>query len=168
MARPDSTPTDQAAIGQARRKRTDAAAEQPAHPFQAGLRTVVAASAAPYGYTLAIWSSGAVLLAARGKPTVGEVFLFIAGALSAFGILGAFIMARVSEQTTSYRGRERMIAGAFDWIAVGAAVGAAALIAQIASWVAWPLAAFAASALYFSAFGLQLAFVALTRRTVTR
>jgi hypothetical protein len=132
------------------------------------LRTVVAASAAPYGYTLAIWSTGAVLLASRGKPTVGEVFLFIAGALTAFGILGGANISRSSEQTASYQGRERVIAGAFDWISVGAAVGAAALIAKIPSWLAWPLAALVASAVYFSAFGLQLAVVALARRAGTR
>jgi hypothetical protein len=168
MARTDPSRTDRAAVGQAREEQTEARSEQPPHPFQSGVGAVVVASAAPYGYTLAIWSSGAVLLASRGKPTVGEVFLFIAGALAGFGILGGFIIGRLAEQTTSYRGRDRVIAGAFDWIAVGAAVGAAALIAQIAGWVAWPLAAFAATALYFSAFGLQLAFVALTRRTVTR
>lgn len=128
------------------------------------MRTVVTASAAPYGYTLAIWSSGAVLLASRGKPTVSEVFLFIAGALSAFGILGTFIMRQQAQHTTSYRGRERVIAGVFDWISVGGAVGACALIAEIPSWVVWPAAAFVATAIYFSVFGLQLGAAALIRR----
>jgi hypothetical protein len=110
-------------------------------------------SAAPYGYTLASLSSGAVLLASRGKPTIGQVFVFIAGILTAFGILGGFVMGRLAEEIRSYRGRDRVIARAFDWIAVGAAVGAAALIAHIASRLAWPLAAFAAGAIYLSAFG---------------
>jgi hypothetical protein len=105
-----------------------------------------------------------VLLATRGKPAVGEIFLFIAGALSAFGSLGGFIMGNLAQSTPGYRGRERVIAGAFDWISVGGAVGAAALIAQIQSWVVWPVAAFLATAVYLAAFGVQLAAVALVRR----
>jgi hypothetical protein len=109
-----------------------------------------------------------MLLVSRGEPSVGEVFLFIGGALSAFGILGGFTVGQLAQQTTSYRGRERVLAGVFDWTSVGGAVGAAALIAQIPSWVAWPLAAFVATAIYFLAFGLQLAVVARLRGAARR
>ena len=136
--------------------------------FRAGFLTVIAASAAPYGYTLAVWSSGAVLLVSRGKPTVGDVFLFIAGGLAAFGILGALIQGELARRETRDRRRDRVLAGAFDWISVGGAVGAAALIAEIPSWVAWPLAAFTATIVYFTAFGLQLALVTLRQRASSR
>jgi hypothetical protein len=53
------------------------------------LRAVVAASAAPYGYTLTIWTSGAVTTHARGIPTALEALLFLAGAVSGFALIGA-------------------------------------------------------------------------------
>lgn len=43
------------------------------------LRTVVTRSALPYGYTLTVWSSGAVLMHEHGPPAVGDGFMFIAG-----------------------------------------------------------------------------------------
>ena len=49
--------------------------------LRAALGTMVAASAAPYGYTVTVWSSGAVVVRAPGTPRVAEVFAFIAGAL---------------------------------------------------------------------------------------
>src|SRR5205823_11808788 len=51
---------------------------------RAALATVVAASAVPYGYTLAIWGSGAVLLRSLGARTVAEAFIFAAGASAGF------------------------------------------------------------------------------------
>ena len=46
-------------------------------PSTAGiaLGTVVLASAAPYGFTVSLWSSGALLIHFRGNPNVGDVFL---------------------------------------------------------------------------------------------
>jgi hypothetical protein len=46
----------------------------------AALGETVTSSAAPYGYTLTVWASGAVLIRSHGTPSVGEVFLFVAGA----------------------------------------------------------------------------------------
>ena len=49
--------------------------------------TVVAASAVPYGYTLSIWGSGAVLLRSLGAPTAAEAFIFAAGASARFYLI---------------------------------------------------------------------------------
>lgn len=56
-----------------------------------------------------------------------------------------------------------MPAGALHWLAAGAAVGAAALIAEIHGWEAWPLASFAATVIYIVGASAQLAVVS-TRR----
>jgi hypothetical protein len=40
--------------------------------YRSALRATVAASAAPYGYTLTIWTTGAILSHARGIPNTGE------------------------------------------------------------------------------------------------
>jgi hypothetical protein len=52
--------------------------------LRAALATVVAASAVPYGYTLTIWGSSAVLLRSLGAPTATEAFIFAAGASAGF------------------------------------------------------------------------------------
>ena|SRR5215211_2249260 len=62
--------------------------------LRAALGTMVAASAAPYGYTVTIWSSGAVLMHSHGTPNVGDVFLFIAGALTGFALLSLAAQGR--------------------------------------------------------------------------
>lgn len=56
--------------------------------YRPALRAAVAASAAPYGYTLTIWTSGAVLSHARGIPSAVEALLFLAGAVAAFALVG--------------------------------------------------------------------------------
>jgi hypothetical protein len=52
--------------------------------LRSAFETLLGSSATPYGYTLTIWSSGAIARHFRGSPNVGEVFLFMAGALLAF------------------------------------------------------------------------------------
>jgi hypothetical protein len=131
-------------------------------PSTAGiaLGTVVSASAAPYGFTVSLWSSGALLIHFRGNPNVSDVFLFAAGALVGFGLvaLGARQALQVSQPFEA--ASQRVLAGALHWFSVGAAIGAVALIAQIPSWVAWPAGSFAATTLFLVCSSLQLAFVA--------
>jgi hypothetical protein len=126
--------------------------------FTIALGAMMSSSAAPYGYTLSVWSAGAVLISARSFPSIGEVFLFAAGALGAFNLL-AVVSTRLGATRAMGLGRERVITGALHWFGVGIALGAVALIAQIPSWVAWPLGSFAATTLYLLAATLQLAVV---------
>ncbi len=123
------------------------------------LGTLASSSAAPYGYTISVWSSGAVLIHFRGAPNVGDVFLFAAGALAGFTVIGLVAHRRLGAIEEVASGRERVLAGVLHWFAVGAAVGAVALIAQIPSWLAWPLSMFAATTLYLLGATVQLAAV---------
>jgi hypothetical protein len=133
-------------------------------PLRAALGTIVAASAAPYGYTISIWSSGAVLLHVHGVPTVAEVFAFLAGALAGFGAMALAAQGAVARMESLDHPPDRVLAGALHWLAAGAAVGAAALIAEIHAWEAWPLASFAATSVYILGASAQLAVV--SRRAV--
>ena len=54
------------------------------------LRAVVAASAAPYGYTLTLWTAGAVTTHAQGLPSALDALLLLAGAVTGFAAVGAF------------------------------------------------------------------------------
>ncbi len=123
------------------------------------LGTLASSSAAPYGYTISVWSSGAVLIHFRGAPNVGDVFLFAAGALAGFTLIGLVAHLRLGALDEMPSERERILAGVLHWFAVGAAIGTVALIAQIPSWAAWPLAMFAATTVYLLGATLQLAAV---------
>jgi hypothetical protein len=130
----------------------------------AALGTLASASAAPYGFTLSVWSSGAVLTHFRGAPNVGDVFLFISGALAGFAVVGLLAHRPLRASQYAVHGeRERVLAGLLHWFSVGIAVGAVVLIAQIQGWVAWPLSMFAATSLYLLGAALQLAVVSSRR-----
>jgi hypothetical protein len=131
--------------------------------LRAALGTIVAASAAPYGYTISIWSSGAVLLRSRGVPSVAEVFAFLAGALAGFGVMALAAQGAVTRMEPLDHAPDRVLAGALHWLAAGAAVGAAALLAEIHGWEAWPLGSFAATAIYILGASAQLAVVSARR-----
>ncbi|MFD3585779.1 hypothetical protein [Streptomyces sp. NPDC058683] len=53
------------------------------------LRTAVSASAAPHGYTLALWTATTVTSSGRGAPGPAEVLALLAGATLAFVALSA-------------------------------------------------------------------------------
>ncbi|MEW6581355.1 MAG: hypothetical protein AB1416_01160, partial [Actinomycetota bacterium] len=113
----------------------------------AGLRaafgSIVSAGAAPYGYTVSIWSTGAVVAHEHGLPGVGQVFLFAAGALLGFGALA--VAARGTATMDTGDVRARIVAGALHWFAVGVAVGVAALLARLPAVAAWPLGSLVAT-----------------------
>jgi hypothetical protein len=47
-------------------------------------------SVAPYGYTLTVWTSGAVLTHARGIPSTADALLFMLGAVLGFALVGSW------------------------------------------------------------------------------
>ncbi len=125
--------------------------------LRSAFESLLGSSATPYGYTLTIWSSGALLMHFRGSPGVGEVFLFLAGALLAFTLLsfaGQLLAEPVRRPSPVALDRTGML----HWFAVGASVGAVALVGMLKSWVSWPLGAFLATTLYLCIATVQLAF----------
>ncbi len=129
------------------------------------LTTVMSASAAPYGYTVTIWSSGALLMHFRGAPKVFEIFLFAAGAITGFWLVGAAsLMLTNLREPLGHESHRMIIAGALSWIATGVAIGGVALVAELDSWAAWPAASLLATAVYLGAASLQLALAERARR----
>jgi hypothetical protein len=57
------------------------------------LAAVVRRSAIPYGYTITIWTSGAVLEHGHGTPDIGQAYLFLIGAVGGFAAV-ALIASR--------------------------------------------------------------------------
>jgi len=119
------------------------------------LTTVLRGSAMPYGYTLTIWATHDVLTNEHGNPGVGDVLLFVVGAIAAFTLLG-LVAERLSPPPWQ-PGRGDMIrAGAIHAIAIGVAFAAATAIATIPGAIAWGLGSLAATALYLSIASAEL------------
>jgi hypothetical protein len=127
--------------------------------YRRALRETVVASAFPYGYTLTIWTSGAVLSHARGLPTTADAFLFMGGALIGFALV-AMIAFR---ELHSHRVRRIEIFSlweAFHLLSIGLAIGVAAIVAHfVHSMAAWALDGFLATSLYLTTTALQIALV---------
>jgi hypothetical protein len=121
----------------------------PAGTYFDALATVLRGAAVPYGYTVTVWTSGLTLTRTRGTPSVAEIFLFMAGAISAFGVLGVIVRRAQAAPLEPPHGALRRT-GMANGLAVSAALGAASLIALIHSIAAWPLGAFVATATYLT------------------
>ena len=133
--------------------------------LRAALGTMLAASAAPYGYTVTLWSSGVIVIRSHGLPGVAETLAFAAGALSGFGVMGLLARSALTGTDSLGDAADRVVAGSLHWLAVGAAVGVAALLAEIHGWEVWPLSSLAATVIYLLVASIQLAVVATRRES---
>jgi uncharacterized membrane protein YraQ (UPF0718 family) len=132
--------------------------------YRSALRAAVAASAAPYGYTLTIWTTGAVLSHARGIPRTGEALLFLVGAVAGYTLVGGSAFGGISEHLVPEPARA-VVWGGLHVFSVGLAVGTASLIAHyVQSTAAWPLAGLVSTTVYLLLSALQLAFAHTARR----
>jgi hypothetical protein len=131
--------------------------------YKPALRAAVAASAAPYGYTLTIWTSGAVLSHARGIPSAAEALLFLIGAVGAYALIGGIAFGGFSEKLAPEPAHS-VIWGGLHFLSVGLAIGAATLVAHVVQDdAAWPLGGFLVTGIYLLVSASQLA-LALTSR----
>jgi len=122
----------------------------------------VGASAAPYGFTLTIWTTGAIITHEHGVPDALEALLFMIGSVVGFMLVGFVAFGDLELKFTP---EERHIGawGVFHLPSVGLAIALAWIVARIHGATAWPLAGLAATCAYLSVVGLQLA-VAESRR----
>lgn len=102
--------------------------------YRQNLRTAVGSSAAPYGYTLATWTTGAVL---------------------GFAFVGALAFGGLTRHYDQERGRA-LLWGSFHFFSVGLAIGVAALVAHyVGNSIVWLLAAFLSTVTYLLAVGAE-------------
>ena len=126
--------------------------------YRHGLRKAVGTSAGPYGYTLTVWTTGAVLIHARGVPDTLEAMLFMVGAVIAFAATGALAF-RTNPPVRGRAVSHPVLWGSFHFVPVAASIGAASLVAHfVQGSAAWPLAGFAATALYLTCVAAQITF----------
>ncbi len=124
--------------------------------YARALATVVRRSAIPYGYTLTVWTSGAAIEHSHGTPAVGDTFLFLIGAVAGFAVLGS--LGRTEDETPlKPKPGDLIRTGLTQILAVGLALGAAALVALLHSFAVWPLGGFAATLIYLAIVATELA-----------
>jgi hypothetical protein len=124
--------------------------------YRTHLQTAVATSAAPYGYTLTIWTSGAVTTHARGIPTAWEALLFLSGAVIGFGVTAAAAYGRPSEVLAPREHGSVRLWGGFHLVSVGLAIGAAALVtALVKDPIDWMIVGFVATVVYLIVIAAQ-------------
>ena len=125
--------------------------------YRQRLRGAVASSAAPYGYTLVIWCSGAVTANVRGLPATEHALMLAAGAITAFALVGLLAFGKPARVLASPEEKEVQLWGAFHLPVVAAALGIATLLAHAVhdAILAWLLVGFAATATYLLVIALQ-------------
>ena len=124
--------------------------------YRSALRATVATSAAPYGYTLTIWTTGAILSHARGIPDSAEALLLLIGAVAAYALVGGLAFGGMSEHLVPEPARAA-VWGGLQFISVGLAIVAATLVAHLVTNIgAWPLDGFLVTGIYLLASACQL------------
>src|SRR5436190_22030108 len=83
----------------------------------------------PYGYTLATWTTGAVLTNARGLPNTLAALTFMVGAVLGFAFVGTLAFGSVAKHFDRDRGETPLIWGSFHFFSVGLAIVVSALVA---------------------------------------
>jgi hypothetical protein len=124
--------------------------------YRQRLRTMIGSSAAPYGYTLATWTTGAVLTNARGLPNTLAALTFMVGAVLGFAFVGTLAFGSMAKHFDRDSGETPLIWGSFHFFSVGLAIGVSALVAYyVENFVAWPLGAFLATTVYLLVAGAE-------------
>lgn len=127
--------------------------------YRIHLQTAVASSAAPYGYTLTIWTSGAVITHAQGLPTGLEAILFLLGAVAGFFVVGALAHGSPSGFLLPPESTRVRLWGGFHLPSVGLAIAGAALVSELVhNSLAWFLVGLVVTSIYLTVIAAQFSF----------
>lgn len=128
--------------------------------YRGSLADVVGSVGIPYGYTLTIWSTGALCIGRFGLPHPGEVFLFAAGGTVAYALLACL----VRRWGTVASGRDRAPLGenAVAFPVLVAVFGFDRLVE--ARWLSFVLSSFVATLGYLLGLAVLVAWLGARRR----
>lgn len=119
------------------------------------LRSAVGSSAAPYGFTLAVWTTGAVIIDSRGLPNALNAVEFALGAVLAFALIGFLAFGDLTGESGERRPKTALW-GNFHFLSVGLAIGAAVITTSLLdTGLVWILASFVSTACYLLALGAE-------------
>lgn len=129
-------------------------------PVLRAIETSVHGAGLPYGYAITVWSTGAVLIDEHGPASPPLVFLFAGGAAAAYGVLKVLTWNTQQEADTPLTKSPRPVrAGLIHVCAIGLAIAAAMVVADVSGDVPWFAAPFVATFLYLSGSSIEVALV---------
>lgn len=111
------------------------------------LRSTLVEESRAYGFTIAFWGSGAMLIAENGLPSLMEALSYGGGAVVGFGLL-TLIAYRRALGTPEYEESPVMILGMVHYIGALLPIALAAYFARLVSPWSFILAGFSASVAY--------------------
>src|SRR5262249_14479999 len=113
--------------------------------YRASARAAVSMSIAPYGYTLTVWTSGAILTHKRGVPRSAAPLLFRLGAVAGFAPVASVAFGDLRLRTVADPPHPH-VWGGLHLLSIGLAIGAATLNARLIDNIgAWPVGGFLAT-----------------------
>lgn len=122
-----------------------------------GMRTALQNNLSAYGFSVMITATFGVLTASLGSATVGDVFLFVAGAISGVTVIDAITSRGFRKRLSRDQSDVVALGAALGYFSAGLSVGAAALVAQIeGGLVGWGGGALAATSVYVLLAGVEL------------
>lgn len=134
--------------------------------FSRGLQASVRNNYTAYGYSIMITATFGVLASQESTPSVGEIFLFLVGAITSFVVIELVVSKGFKRTPRGEPTKVAAIGAAFSFGSVAAGVGGAALVAVVLSGVAaWLLGGLAASGIYVLLSGIEIALAELMERS---
>lgn len=124
-----------------------------------GLNASVHGNAQAFGFSITVTVSFGVVSVLHPAPGVWDLFLFAMAAVLAFSLLNVLVVLALHDADRSVPGERAVLVGtATDFLAVGAAVGAAVGIGHLVDGtLAWILTPFVAGAVYVLVQSVELA-----------
>lgn len=90
--------------------------------YPESLRSAVAACGAPYGYTLSIWTSGALLIAAHGLPNLVQALSFMVGSVAGYALVGTLAFGNLGDPGDGAVGRAPALRDNVHVLSIGGAI----------------------------------------------
>jgi hypothetical protein len=126
--------------------------------FSRGLQASVRNNYTAYGYSIMITATFGVLASRESTPKVGEIFVFLAGAVAAFVAIELIVSRGLQRAPRGEPAKVAALGAAFSLGSVAAGVGAAALISLgLDGLLAWSTGGFVASGAYVLMAGVEIA-----------
>jgi hypothetical protein len=125
--------------------------------YRGNLQAAVAASAAPYGYTLTVWTSGAVTTHAEGgTPSALDAVLLLLGAVAGFVVVGTFAYHGFRASLAPGRPQQVEVWAGVHVPSVGLSIlVVVGLCAVLTGHLLWLLVGFVTTVTYLVVIGLQ-------------
>ncbi len=130
-------------------------------PYLIGLGSALHGAGLPYGFTISIFASGQALVHFHGPPRPASLFLFAAGAATAYGVLklvSRHALVPLGHQlgASPHPVRAGVIHVAAINVAIASAMVAGRLLPAAA---AWPSAGLLATLIYLSVVGVEMTLI---------